>query len=69
MPADPPAPCVRTPAQHRLAAFDVVRIGRQHLRDGALHVKPQKTGGPVLVIQSPELAAAIDAGPSGNLTI
>jgi integrase len=52
-----------------LRRSDVVRIGRQHLRDGALHVKPQKTGGPVLVIPvAPELVAAIDAGPSGNLT-
>jgi integrase len=52
-----------------LRRSDVVRIGRQHLRDGALHVKPQKTGGPVLVIPvAPELAAAIEAGPSGNLT-
>ena len=52
-----------------LRRSDVVRIGRQHLREGALHVKPQKTGGPVLVIPVvPELTAAIDATPSGNLT-
>jgi integrase len=44
-------------------------LQRKHLRDGALHVKPQKTGGPVLVIPVvPELAAAIEATPSNNMT-
>ena len=52
-----------------LRRSDAVLVGRQHLRDGSLHVKPQKTSGPVLVIPvTPELAAAIDATPSGNLT-
>ena len=52
-----------------LRRSDVVRIGRQHLRAGALHIAPQKTRGPVLVIPvAPEMAAAIDATPSGNLT-
>lgn len=52
-----------------LRRSDAVRVGPQHLRDGALHVKPQKTGGPSLVVPvMPELRAAIDATPSGNLT-
>lgn len=52
-----------------LRRSDAVRVGPQHIRDGALHVRPQKTGGPVLVIPvAPELAAAIAASPSGNLT-
>jgi integrase len=52
-----------------LRRSDVVRIGRQHLRNGALHVKPKKTGGPVLVIPVvPELAAVIEATPSNNMT-
>jgi integrase len=37
--------------------------------NGALHVAPQKTGGPVLVIPVvPELAAAIGAATADNLT-
>jgi integrase len=52
-----------------LRRSDAVRVGRQHLKAGALHVKPQKTGGPVLVIPVvPELAAAIDAAATDNLT-
>jgi integrase len=52
-----------------LRRSDAVRVGRQHLRGGTLSISPQKTGGPVLTIPvAPELAAAIDAAPSGNLT-
>src|SRR3954454_4430202 len=52
-----------------LRRSDLVRVGPQHVRDCALRVKPQKSGGPVLVIPVvPELGAAIAATPSGNLT-
>lgn len=48
---------------------DVVRLGRQHLRNGEFTFKTQKTdtlveGVPLL----PELAAAIEAMPAGNMT-
>jgi integrase len=48
---------------------DVVRLGRQHIRDGELSFRTQKTGAlvegiPVL----PELAAALGAMPTENLT-
>jgi integrase len=48
---------------------DVVRLGRQHLRNGEFSFKTQKTdtlveGVPLL----PELAAAIEAMPAGNMT-
>src|SRR5215831_18203922 len=48
---------------------DVVRIGRQHIRNGALTVKQQKTGTelpPIPVL--PELQAVLDATPSEHLT-
>src|SRR5215467_10710595 len=48
---------------------DVVRMGRQHIRNGALTVKQQKTGTelpPIPVL--PELQAVLDATPSEHLT-
>jgi integrase len=55
-----------------LRRSDVVRIGPQHVRNGVLYVTPKKTEktvGQVLAIPvAPELAAAIEATPSENLT-
>jgi integrase len=48
---------------------DVIRIGRQHIRDGELHVRQQKTGTPLALPVRPELAEIIAATPSGNLTL
>src|SRR6516165_1234627 len=48
---------------------DVVRMGRQHIRNGAFIVKQQKTGTelpPIPVL--PELRAVLDATPSEHLT-
>src|SRR5215813_1129473 len=48
---------------------DVVRMGRQHIRNGALTVKQQKTGTelpPIPVL--PELQAVLNATPSQHLT-
>jgi integrase len=48
---------------------DVVRMGRQHIRNDALTVKQQKTGTelpPIPVL--PELQAVLDATPSEHLT-
>jgi integrase len=51
---------------------DVVRMGRQHIRetpDGpALYVKQQKTGVELLIPIHPELRAVLDAVPSPHLT-
>lgn len=47
---------------------DVVRLGRQHVRDGLLHLRQQKTGTTLTIPVHPELAAVLEATPSDNLT-
>jgi integrase len=47
---------------------DVVRLGRQHIRDGVLFVRQQKTGTALAIPVSPALAAALDATPNDHLT-
>jgi integrase len=47
---------------------DVVRLGRQHLRDGVLQVRQQKTGIPLTIPVHPDLAAVLEATPSDHLT-
>jgi integrase len=47
---------------------DVIRMGPQHDRDGALQVKQEKTGAELIIPIHPELAAVIAATPSGHLT-
>lgn len=47
---------------------DVVRMGRQHIRDGVLHVVQQKTGAVLALPVHPDLAAIIDKTPSDHLT-
>jgi integrase len=48
---------------------DVVQLGRQHIRDGEFSFRTQKTGALVEGIPLlPELAAALDALPTENLT-
>jgi integrase len=42
---------------------DVVHIGRQHIRDGALTIRQQKTGAMLVIPIHPELAAIIPAHP------
>ena len=48
---------------------DVVRIGRQHIRDGVLTVRQQKTGATLANPVHPGLAAIIAATPVGHLTL
>ena len=48
---------------------DVVGIGRQHIRNGVLHIKQKKTGASLAIPVHPELARIIAATPSGNLTL
>src|SRR5262249_18468205 len=48
---------------------DVVRIGRQHIRDGVLTVRQQKTGVVLAIPVHPDLAAIIAATSVGHLTL
>src|SRR5215470_17842672 len=47
---------------------DVLRMGAQHIRDGALHVKQEKTGVELIIPVHPTLAAVIAAAPRDHLT-
>jgi hypothetical protein len=44
---------------------DVIRMGRQHIEDGMIRVRQQKTGTELLLPITPELAVAITATPPG----
>jgi integrase len=48
---------------------DIIQIGRQHIRDGVLTVRQQKTGTTLALPVRSELAEIIAATPSGNLTL
>jgi integrase len=47
---------------------DVIRMGRQHIRDGYLHIVQEKTGTPLQLPVRSELQAIFDATPSNHLT-
>jgi integrase len=47
---------------------DVVQIGRQHIRDGILYLRQQKTGAPLAIPVHPILQAVLDASLSDHLT-
>jgi hypothetical protein len=47
---------------------DVVKMGRQHVKDGVLTVKQQKTGVPLAIPVHPELRTVLDATPGEHLT-
>lgn len=47
---------------------DVVRMGRQHIRDGALTVRQQKTGAELEIPVLPELAAIVQETQAEHLT-
>jgi integrase len=47
---------------------DVIRMGRQHIRGGALYVKQAKTGATLAIPLHSELQAVLDATPGNNLT-
>jgi integrase len=47
---------------------EILRVGRQHIRDGILTIKQRKTGAEVNIPVHPELAAAISACPNEHLT-
>lgn len=47
---------------------DVVRMGRQHLRDGVLYIRQSKTGTEASIPLHPMLRASLDALPQKNMT-
>jgi integrase len=47
---------------------DVVRMGRQHVRDGMLRVRQDKTGTELVIPLNAQLVEAIAAAAGGNLT-
>ncbi|MBK8160870.1 MAG: tyrosine-type recombinase/integrase [Rhodospirillaceae bacterium] len=60
------APCASTYTGQRRS--DVVRMGRQHVRNGVLSIRQQKTKAVVEVPLHPELEAALKAAPADDLT-
>jgi len=47
---------------------DVVRMGRQHIRDSVLHIRQQKTGAELAIPVHPDLAAIVAETPADHLT-
>jgi integrase len=47
---------------------DVIGMGKQHINDGVLQVRQQKTGAALAIPVHPDLRAVIDATPSDHLT-
>jgi integrase len=47
---------------------DVIQMGAQHIRKGALHVKQEKTGVELIIPVHPTLATIIAAAPRDHLT-
>ena len=47
---------------------DAVRMGRQHIKDGVLTVKQEKTGATLAIPVHPHLQTVFDATPSEHLT-
>jgi integrase len=47
---------------------DIIRMGRQHIRDGALTIRQNKTGRVLTIPLHPDLQAIIDATPGDHLT-
>lgn len=47
---------------------DAAAVGRQHVKEGVIRLKTQKTGEKVAIVMAPELIEAIEAGPCGELS-
>jgi integrase len=47
---------------------DVIRLGPQHVRDGAIHIRQQKTGRELVIPIRPSLQAVLDATVCEHLT-
>jgi integrase len=48
---------------------DVIRMGRQHIRDGALHLRQEKTGIELVIPIHPALAVIVAETPVDHLTL
>jgi len=48
---------------------DIVKLGRQHIKDGLLTLRQQKTGTVLAIPVHPDLAAIIAATPTAGLTL
>jgi integrase len=48
---------------------DVIKFGRQHIRDGCIHLRQAKTGKALAIPVHPELKAILEAMPGDNLTL
>ncbi len=46
---------------------DIARLGRQHLRNGVIEIRTEKTGVQLFIPLLPKLQEAIEAGPVGDL--
>jgi integrase len=46
---------------------DVARLGRQHVRNGVITIRTEKTGTPIILPILPALQEIIDASPTGDL--
>lgn len=46
---------------------DVVKLGRQHVKDAVFRIKTEKTGAEIIAPILPPLAASLAAGPTGDL--
>lgn len=51
-----------------LRRSDAVRVGRQHVKDGKGMIRAAKNGETAYFVVSDRLQAALDAGPTGDLT-
>ncbi len=47
---------------------DVIRMGRQLVQNGAIHIRQNKTGESLVIPIYPSLQAILDATPCGNMT-
>jgi integrase len=48
---------------------DVIRMGRQHIRDGVISVRQEKIGAALAIPVHPDLQAILDATPIGHLAL
>ena len=48
---------------------DAARVGKQHIKDGAISIDTEKTGMRVTIPIEPALQRTLDAGPTGDLAL
>ncbi|MDE0922528.1 tyrosine-type recombinase/integrase [Aurantimonas coralicida] len=50
-----------------LARSDAIRVGRQHVRDGVIEYRREKTSAPIYIAILPPLMTSIEASPTGDM--